>query len=146
MDWKIFKLLRQLRVATRLALWPIVWFASCPAIALVGGGNAPGESIARSIVTFVGSRGTSCTGTLIANDLVLTAAHCIAPDTTYKLVDYESRPPRLLDIRRIAAHPKFRMQDILGHRASADVALLQLAAPMAAPKSSAALGLPSLPL
>lgn len=107
---------------------------------MVGGGGAPGASIANSVVTIVGSRGTSCTGSLIAHDIVLTAAHCIAPGTTYKLVDYGSSPPRLLDIKRVATHPQFSVQSILAHRATADVALLQLAAPAAAPKAPATLG------
>jgi secreted trypsin-like serine protease len=103
-----------------------------PASAMVGGGGAPSPSVASAIVTIVGSHGTSCTGTLIARDIILTAAHCIAPGTTYKIVDYKSRPPRLLDIRRVATHPQFNMQSLLAHRATADVALLQLASPLSA--------------
>lgn len=103
-----------------------------PASAMVGGGSAPSPAVANAIVTIVGSHGTSCTGTLIARDIVLTAAHCVAPGTTYKMVDYKSKPPRLLDIRRTATHPQFNMQSLLAHRATADVALLQLAAPLSA--------------
>jgi secreted trypsin-like serine protease len=88
--------------------------------------------VANAVVTIVGSRGSSCTGTLIARDIILTAAHCIAPGVTTKLVDYNSRPPRLLDVRRTATHPQFNMQSLLAHRATADVALLQLASPLAA--------------
>jgi secreted trypsin-like serine protease len=95
-------------------------------------------------VTIVGSHGTSCTGTLIARDIILTAAHCIAAGTTYKMVDYKSQPPRLLDVRRATAHPQFNMQSLLAHRATADVALLQLAAPLAV--SPATLGGALLPI
>jgi hypothetical protein len=109
-----------------------------PAFAMVGGGGAPSPAAANAVVTIVGSHGTSCTGTLIARDIVLTAAHCIAPGTAYKIVDYKSQPPRLLDIRRVATHPQFDMQSLLAHRATADVALLQLASPLAA--QPAALG------
>ncbi|WP_438274891.1 S1 family peptidase [Nitrobacter sp.] len=109
-----------------------------PAFAMVGGGGAPSPAAASAVVTIVGSHGNSCTGTLIARDVVLTAAHCIAPGTTTKIVDYKSQPPRLLDIRRTAVHPQFDMQSLLAHRATADVALLQLASPLAA--QPAALG------
>lgn len=109
-----------------------------PAFAIVGGGGAPSPAVANAIVTIVGSHGTSCTGTLIARDIVLTAAHCVAPDTTYKMVDYKSQPPRLLDVRRAVTHPQFNMQSLLAHRATADVALLQLASPL--PAQPATLG------
>jgi hypothetical protein len=122
----------------RLAAAVAALIAAQPSFAMVGGGGAPAPSVASAIVTIVGSRGSSCTGTLIAHDIILTAAHCIASGTTYKVVDYKSRPPRLLDIRRVATHPQFNMQSLLAHRATADVALLQLASPLAA--QPAALG------
>jgi secreted trypsin-like serine protease len=94
--------------------------------AMVGGGSAPSGAVASAVVTIVGSRGTSCTGALIAKDLILTAGHCIAPDTDYKVVDCKNHPPRLLDVKRVAVHPQFKMQSLLAHRATADVALLQM--------------------
>lgn len=117
-----------------------------PASAMVGGGGAPAPAAANSVVTIVGSHGTSCTGTLIARDIILTAAHCIAPGNTYKMVDYASQPPRLLDVRRAAAHPQFNLQSLLAHRATADVALLQLAVPAPAPRAPATLGGALLPI
>src|SRR4051812_18635351 len=54
-----------------------------PASAMVGGGGAPAENIARAVVTIIGSRGTFCTGSLIAQDLVLSAAHCVLPGADY---------------------------------------------------------------
>jgi Trypsin len=117
-----------------------------PTVAIVGGGEAPAQSLIRSIVTVIGSRGTFCTGSLIAQDLVLTAAHCVMPGANYKIIIPGETPPRLLDIRRTASHPQFNEQGILSHRASADVALLQLAAPLAAPKGPAPLGTPVIPI
>jgi secreted trypsin-like serine protease len=122
----------------RLAVAATVLTLMQPSFAMVGGGSAPSPAAAGAVVTIVGSHGNSCTGTLIARDVVLTAAHCIAPGTTTKIVDYKSQPPRLLDIRRTAVHPQFDMQSLLAHRATADVALLQLASPLAA--QPAALG------
>jgi hypothetical protein len=117
-----------------------------PACAIVGGGGAPAENIARAIVTIIGSRGSFCSGSLVAQDLVLTAAHCVLPGADYKVILPGETPPRLLDVRRMAAHPQFNVQAILAHRASADVALLQLIAPLPASKAPAPLGSPVIPI
>jgi secreted trypsin-like serine protease len=97
---------------------------------MVGGAPKSSDGVARSVVTIVGSRGNFCSGALIAPDLVLSAAHCVTPDADYKLVDYDGAQPSLRDVRRVAVHPQFNTQNIAAHRASADVALLQLAAPL----------------
>jgi hypothetical protein len=117
-----------------------------PAAAIVGGGAAPAESIRRAVVTIIGSRGSFCTGSLIAQDLVLTAAHCVLPGADYKVILPGETPPRLLDVRRTASHPQFSVAAILAHRASADVALLQLASPLPAAKAPAPLGAPAIPI
>ena len=122
----------------------VMLLAAQPAVAMVGGAST--DTAAMAVVTIVGSRGNFCTGSLIAPDLVLSAAHCTMPGATYKLVDYDAnRQPRLRDVKRVALHPQFNVQGILAHRASADVALLQLTAPMTGP-APASFGTPRSPL
>ena len=102
------------------------------ATAMVGGAGAASPDIARAIVLIVGSRGNFCSGVALARDLVLTAAHCVLPGADYKIVEFDSaRQPQLRDVTRVTAHPKFELKTMLAHRATADVALLKLAAPLA---------------
>jgi hypothetical protein len=114
---------------------------SRPAAAIVGGApEATRETGAAHTVLLVGSRGTSCTGAVIARDLVLTAAHCVLPGADYKLVEFDAaRRPTLRDVARIVPHPQFALATLLAHRATADVALLKLAAPLPATLSPAPL-------
>ena len=117
-----------------------------PAHAIVGGAAAAPETIARSVVTIVGSRGNFCTGSVIAPSLVLTVAHCVQPGADYKIVQYGAdKTPQLQDVKSVAIHPGFRMEAMLGHRATADVALLRLDAP-AKGKTAAPLGAPQMPI
>lgn len=116
--------------------------AATPAGAVVGGAR---EVSAPHVVTIVGSRGNFCSGALIAPDLVLSAAHCTTPGATYKIVDGDAQHPRLLDVRRLAAHPGFNAAAILAHRATADVALLQLAEPLRG-RAAAPTSVPNQPL
>src|SRR4051812_46838165 len=104
---------------------------SAPAAAMVGGAGAAPAEIARAVVLIVGSRGNFCSGVALAPDLVLTAAHCVLPGAVYKIVEYDAaRQPQLRDVARVSTHPRFDLKTMLAHRATADVALLKLAAPL----------------
>ncbi len=112
-----------------------------PAAAMVGGAPPATGDAARSVVLIVGSRGTSCTGTAIAQDLVLTAAHCAMPDAIYKIVVFDAaHNATLKDVARVVQHPQFDLKTMLGHRATADVALLKLAEALPASFVPAPLG------
>jgi secreted trypsin-like serine protease len=102
-----------------------------PGAAMVGGAPPAGDAARGTVVMVVGARGSFCTGTMIARDLVLTAAHCVPPGSEYKLVEVEAgRAPVFRDVASVARHPRFNLQTMLAHRATADVALMRLAAPL----------------
>ena len=97
---------------------------------MVGGAPPASDAVARRVALIVGSRGNFCTGVALARDLVLTVAHCVTPGADYKLVEHDAKQqPVLRDVAKIARHPQFDLKALLGHRATADVALLKLAQP-----------------
>jgi secreted trypsin-like serine protease len=119
--------------------------SGAPAQAIVGGGAPTTDGVAGSVVTIVGSRGNFCTGSVIAPKIVLTAAHCVQPGAEYRIVDYSAGAPSLQNVKVVAIQPGFRLEAMLAHRATADVALLQLEQP-AKGKSAAVLGMPDIPI
>jgi len=130
----------------RFTITGLTLLCTFPAYAIVGGGTPTTEGVGRAIVTIVGSRGNFCTGALIAPKIALTAAHCVQPGADYKIVETGAdRQPRLQDVTRVAIHPAFKIDAMMAHRATADVALLQLAAPVAG-TAPAVLGGPTIPV
>jgi secreted trypsin-like serine protease len=101
---------------------------SAPAFALTG--NAPPASgyAARGIVMVVDPRGDLCTGTALTRELVLTAAHCVAGTLDYRVKTFQTG--QSIAVRAIALHPRFDPASYAASRATADLALLKLAAPL----------------
>jgi len=131
------------RSLAALALAAALTFGGAPARAIVGGGAPSADGLGRNVVTIVGSRGNFCSGTMIAPNIALTAAHCVPNGSTYKIVEYDAqRTPQLRDITQVATHPQFNLQTMLAHRATADVALLRVASPIAAARQPPPLGTP----
>ena len=99
-----------------------------PAYALTG--NAPPASgyAARAIVMVVDSHEDLCTGTALARDLVLTAAHCVAGKLDYQVKTFQTG--QTISVRAIALHPRFDLASYAASRATAALALLKLAVPL----------------
>ena len=115
----------------RPALALILVSLSVPAAAMVGGAYVVPNAAARPEVMLVGSHGNFCTGVAVARDLVLTAAHCVPAGAEFKQVELDAeRKPIMKDVLTIARHPQFNLKTMLAHRATADVALVKLAAPL----------------
>lgn len=128
-------------VRTAACLFAALFAATIgPVAAMVGGAQPAANGAGRSVVMILGSYGTACTATAIARVLLLTAAHCVQPGAEYKLADLsDPRAPKLKSIARIKRDPQFDMKKLLGHVATADVALAQLAEPLPADVPTVAL-------
>lgn len=114
-----------------------------PAAAMVGGaGDASPSTGSRHVVMLVGSRGNLCTATALARDVVLTAAHCVAPGADYKVAEFfgTSTRPSLKGVARIVRHTQFSPAAYDAHRATVDLALVKLAEPLASNVTPATLG------
>jgi secreted trypsin-like serine protease len=106
-----------------------IWLLHCaPALAVTG--NAPPASgwAARPIVMLTDGRGDLCTGTALARDLVLTAAHCVTRPANYQVTDFHTGSA--INVRSIARHPGFDYASYAASRATADLALLKLSGPL----------------
>lgn len=99
-----------------------------PAFAVSG--NAPPATgwAARPIVMVVDARGDLCTGTALARELVLTAAHCVPSGVNYRVKAFQNG--EVIAARAIARHPRFDFANYLASRATADLALIRLASPL----------------
>ncbi len=106
----------------------IVLMFGAPASAVTG--NAPPAAVwaARPIVMVVDARNDLCTGTALTRDLVLTAAHCVTRPVDYTIKPYQTGVQ--VPVRTIVRHPKFDYASYAASRATADIALLKLAAPL----------------
>jgi len=106
----------------------IVLMFGAPASAVTG--NAPPAAVwaARPIVMVVDARNDLCTGTALTRDLVLTAAHCVTRPVDYTIKPYQTGVP--IPVRTVVRHPRFDFASYSASRATADIALLKLAAPL----------------
>src|SRR5262245_27974366 len=101
-------------------------FLSTPTAAMVGGATPAGDAVGRAVVMIVSTRRNLCTGTALTRDLVLTAAHCVAPVASYAILPVKGAA--IMETKTIALHPRYDPQSFAANRATADVALIKLAA------------------
>lgn len=102
---------------------------SGPALAVIGGRDAP--EAAASNVMVLSSNGGVCTGIVVARDVVLTAAHCLAAKAEHRVhFRDEAGAPVLVELAGRAIHPGYDAGAIAGRRRSIDLALLRTATPL----------------
>jgi hypothetical protein len=106
----------------------ICWSWLCwPASALVGDAPTAEWTIRRPAVMVHGAR-SRCSGVVITQDLVLSAAHCVVISERYNIFGHIGATPiRLADVTAIVPHPQFNREVKPG---IADLSLLKLSKPL----------------
>jgi secreted trypsin-like serine protease len=101
---------------------------AAPALAVTG--NAPPATgwAARPLVMILDSKGDLCTGTALARELVLTAAHCVSRPERYQVKAFQN--DETIAVTGVARHPRFDLSSYAAGRATSDVALIRLATPL----------------
>jgi hypothetical protein len=98
------------------------WLLLCvPADSIVGGVPFADQTLARHTVILLNKRGM-CSGAVLAQDLVLTAAHCTV--NLGKSLRIAGKP--IIDVTGIAAHPQYTPKML----SAPDLALLKLSRPL----------------
>jgi secreted trypsin-like serine protease len=99
--------------------------------AIVGDAPLADETVARYAVMVYSARGGPCTGVVLAQDLVLTAAHCVFATAKITIVGpVAGRLFRLADVVQTISHPRYDLYALLAKDRAADLALLKLANPL----------------
>jgi hypothetical protein len=93
-----------------------------PALAIVGEA-APADTVIQRHTILISSAKGRCSGVVLAQDLVLTAAHCVEAAGGKYVVSGLARDVIRVSVTEVARHPDFRKTD-------ADIALVKLAQPL----------------
>jgi len=89
------------------------------------------NGVRRGVVAVENSVGELCSGVLIAHDVVLTAAHCVMDEASYRVVA-ANRAFRMqaVSVRAVAVHPAFVPGTTPRTQPGVDLAMLKLAQPL----------------
>lgn len=74
----------------------------------------------------------TCSATLIAKNIILTAAHCFKPGSEHQITRYENGKPMHISISKYVVHPRYqkRKGPAGGDQVTHDIALGKLAVPI----------------
>lgn len=115
----------------RRLLLSFLLFAT-PATAMVKSNPAPG--LQPYAVMVLGSKGSFCSAAVLAQDVIITAAHCVTGSPDYR-VHWRDKDglPVLREIATIAIHPGYTKDAAQQRKRSIDLALVRLREPLPVP-------------
>lgn len=116
-----------MRALPFLVLAALSLFTGSAQAVLLGAASRDPNGLRRSVVFIENSAGELCSGALIAQDLVLTAAHCVTDSASYRVaaVNRAFRPLRV-KVVAITAHPSFVTGTTPRTQPGVDLAVLRL--------------------
>ena len=126
-------LLTSTRSAIALALVLSLSTGAAPAAAMVGPTVAAGPASRYTVMVLFhkGAEAGFCSGVALAQDVVLTAAHCVPKGADLRVHLPGSGPdPKLLPISAVSRNPDYRPDAIKQRERSIDLALVHLAVPL----------------
>lgn len=101
------------------------------AVRAVIGGTADTSPLARAGTMVLGSGGSVCSGVMLDDDVVLTAAHCVTSAAEYRVhFRDDDGTPVLLEIAETLVHPQYDPDAIRTRRRSIDLALIRVSQPL----------------
>jgi secreted trypsin-like serine protease len=104
---------------------------AAPALAIVGGREDP--ALSRHAVMILNDRGGFCSASVIAPDVLLTAAHCVASSAGHRVHWRDAGgEPVMVEPAAVAVHPGYVADAVKARKKSVDLALVRLAEPLPA--------------
>lgn len=123
----------------------LVMTAASPAAAIIKGEENNGPMKSRTVMV-LSEGGGVCSGIVVAQDVILTAGHCVAGGRNV-MVHYRdlSGDPRMFPTAEVAKHGGFNADAIKDRKPSIDLALIRMEEPLPKGFLPAALSAASLP-